>query len=395
MVLLGFLYTNILLFKKGNKKMKIAMLAGNGGSGGLIAYIKGLISANVVPKDSEVVLFCGGNLATKLVDVADRISIHSTPFVNERGLEVVTNKYLNNSLIELIDKFNPDLVFFLNGYIRKGLEHYPNIMVLHNQLYIDNKQLWRQGFSYLTLTLFAFRYHVRKSMKNSDGVIFLSEASMKQAIDKKIYFKKGTVTYFGIEEENRIEQVIQKPLNTPINMIYISAIYPYKNHIELVRGLNLIKKDNIPFKLHLVGAADPKTKNKLDKLIKKYDMVSSVIYHNWVEHEKINEMIDAADIFLYPSSIETTGFGLMEGMARGAAIASSNQSCFPGILNDGGIYFNPKDRISIYKALKALISDDNLRILHSKRALDISRLYTWDKLAKETYDFLNCILNKR
>lgn len=378
-----------------NQNIKIAMIAGNGGSGGLVGYIKGLISANVVPENVEIRLFCGEDLANKIVDVAERIEIYPTTLANERGKEVVLNRCLSSSFIGLINEYNPDVVLFLNGYIRKGLEYYPTVMVLHNQLYIDSRQLWRQGVSWLTLTLLAFRHQVRKSMKSSDGVIFLSDASRSQAVDKIIFFNKSTVTYFGIEQENRIESIEPKPIHTPIEMICISAIYPYKNQIELVHGLSLLKQDNNEFRLHLVGIADPKTKKKLELLIKQYNMQENVIFHDWIKHEKIKEMIDAMDVFIYPSSIETTGYGLMEGMARGAAIASSDESCFKDVLGDGGVYFQPSDKYSIYEAIKKLITDDSLRFTCSGKAWEISKRYTWDKLAKDTYNFLSSFSNKR
>jgi glycosyltransferase involved in cell wall biosynthesis len=374
--------------------MKIAMIAGNGGSGGLIAYIKGLITANVVPENAEIKLFCGTSLAENLDEVADRIKIHPTNLANESGKDIVLNRPLNKKFIEIIDIYNPEIVVFLNGYIRKGLEHYPNVMILHNQLYVDNKQLWRQGVSKLTLILLAFRHHVRKSMRNSSGVIFLSNASRMQAKDKRLKYKKSKVTYFGLEQENRKGFFEEKPLNTPINMIYISAIYPYKNQIELVKGLSLLKKDKVDFRLHLVGIADPKTKKKLISVIKQNHLQDNVVFYDWVRHDDIKKMIDSSDIFLYPSSIETTGYGLMEGMGRGIPIASSDTECFREILGDGGIYFNPNDSMSIYSAVKTLINDKQLRSKYASDALEISKKFTWDNLAIETYKFLKLIVSE-
>ena len=166
--------------------MKIVMIAGDGGSGGLIGYIKGLISTDSMPANFEIILFCGPNLFKKFKDLKTKIKLISTEFAQEKGIDVVVNRYLPKELIKKIDAEKPDVIFFMNGYVRKGLEKYPNVMVLHNQLYIDNYEFLRMGKTIKTLKLFAFRFAVRRSMKKADGVIFLSEFSKKQTDEKRI-----------------------------------------------------------------------------------------------------------------------------------------------------------------------------------------------------------------
>lgn len=369
--------------------MKIVMIAGNGGSGGLIGYIKGILSADVIPYDTEVTLFCGKDLFKKLSGLKTSINIIQTNFAKERGKDIILNKPLPNELIKMVRNENPDVILFLNGYLRSGLEDIPNVMVLHNQLYIDTYQLLRFGFRKLTFKLLAFRYAIRRSMKKADGVIFLSEFSKKQTDKKNIKYKNGRVIPFGFEDENKAKEIQGNEDFDKIKLIYISALFPYKNHINLIKACNSLKQEGYLFELSIVGQKYPSVYNKLIKEINNNKMENYVVFHDWVEHHEIKSLIDQSNIFIYASSLETTGYGLLEGMARGALIASSDQAGFPDMLKDGGVYFDPQDSISIRDALLSLINMEKMKCKSlQQKALKYAHGYSWDKTAKEHYDYI-------
>lgn len=368
--------------------MKIVMIAGDSGSGGLIGYIRGLLSAEVIPAGFESVLFCGKNLSEKINDISTPVKIISTDLAKEKGIDVFFNKPLPASFIELIEKEKPDVIFFLHGHIRKGLEKHPNIMVLHNQLHIDICQLFKFGFNLLTLKLIAIGIAVRRSMKKADGVVFLSSFSKNQTDEKKIKYNKGKVIPFGFESANRVDEPPEKKTGETVRIIYISALLPYKNHLNLLKACNMLRKESFPFILLLVGQQQGPVYKKLKKYVTEHDMADKVLFHNWIEHSKIKEIIDTSDVFIYASSIETTGYGLLEGMARGSLIACSAKAGFPDILKDGGIYFDPENVISIKKSILSIINaDEKTQIQLRTKALEYSKNFTWETAVRLHYDF--------
>jgi len=368
--------------------MKVVMITGNGGSGGLVGYIRGILSASVISNEHEVVLFCGTRLFERLGNIRTQVKVVQTPLVEERGVDIVLNNPLPEELVKMISNENPDIIVFLNGYTRRGLEAWPNVMILHNQLYVDTYQLMRHGLSKLTVQLMGFRFAVRRSMRNADGVIFLSNFSKQQADEKKVYYKNGVVIPFGFEDHNRRDKISYRPIGDRIRLLYVSAMYPYKNHIHLVRACSLLKKEGYDFELHLVGQKYKPVFKNLVREIRNSDLEDNVVFHGWVNHERIKSLIDESDIFVYASSVETTGYGLLEGMARGALIASSNEAGFPEMLRDGGVYFNPQDCQSIKTALLKLIKmDKRERVSLQEKALRYSYEYSWDQAAKQHYDY--------
>ncbi len=371
------------------------MIAGNGGSGGLIGYIKGILSADVVPDDTQVQFCCGRDLAGQIENVAKGIRIVPLDELSEKGRDIVFGKKLPRSVIDAVNNFSPNFVYFLNGYLRNGLENYPNIMVLHNQLYIDKRQLWREGFSLSLLKKLLFKVRVTKDLEEADGVVFLSNFSMKQTLDKGYSVRNPVVIPIGFEDHNRAVEVVHRSIGSPVKFLYISALYPYKNQIELIKGLSRFKNYGLEFELHLVGAAQRRYLRKLERVIDELEMNENVVFHNWIDHREIKRIIDEMDIFVYASSIETTGYGLLEGMSRGALIISSNRSGFPEMLGNGGIFFDPEDPCSFYKAAKSVLDSNHMLDSLRREAFERSLSYSWERAASELYDYLRSIVQSK
>ena len=94
------------------------------------------------------------------------------------------------------------------------------------------------------------------------------------------------------------------------------------------------------------------------------------------------------DIYIFASSCETFGITLLEGMAAGMVIASSNKSSIPEIIEDGGLLFDPENHFSIYESMMLLIDNADLREKLSKKARKLASKYSWEKCSHETFTFI-------
>ena len=199
--------------------MKIAMIAGSGGSGGYMAYIKGLLGEMT---EHDAMLFCTKELEEKVKDNCKNVKIYTMPYANEQGIDIFLNKPLPKQMIEAVNEFEPDVVFFTPGWIRKGLEKYPNIMVLHNQLYVDDKVLFSTMSRKTFLSMIGFRHSVRRSMRKADGVIFLSAKSKFWADKNKVSYKKGCVIPFGLPKDSFSAPREKAESTGEIKLLYVS-----------------------------------------------------------------------------------------------------------------------------------------------------------------------------
>jgi glycosyltransferase involved in cell wall biosynthesis len=101
----------------------------------------------------------------------------------------------------------------------------------------------------------------------------------------------------------------------------------------------------------------------------------------------LEETVDfyrAADVFVYPSLNETFGLPILEAMASGCPVVTSNTSAMPETAGGAAVLADPREPASIAKALVEAASQgrDRLRDLGLRRAAE----FTWGATAASTLD---------
>lgn len=96
--------------------------------------------------------------------------------------------------------------------------------------------------------------------------------------------------------------------------------------------------------------------------------------------------------FIFPSLHETFGIPILEAMACGCPVITSNDSACPDVAGDSVLFVNPHSIDDITNAMKRLIEDDSLR----QKGLARSRQFTWRKSAeKNIWKYLKKYWQKR
>ena len=104
--------------------------------------------------------------------------------------------------------------------------------------------------------------------------------------------------------------------------------------------------------------------------------------------QKAFAMPPGAAVFAYPSLYEGFGLPVIEAMAMGCPVLTSNRSSLPETLQDGGEYFNPQDSTTIAEAINRLIQDPEKRARVAARAKELAAQYSWARCAQETWQFI-------
>ena len=63
----------------------------------------------------------------------------------------------------------------------------------------------------------------------------------------------------------------------------------------------------------------------------------------------------------------------------------------PEVLKDAGVYFNPENPSSIAASLKLLLQDESLRENLGRKAQSLSKAFTWERCAQETFSLLSSV----
>jgi glycosyltransferase involved in cell wall biosynthesis len=135
------------------------------------------------------------------------------------------------------------------------------------------------------------------------------------------------------------------------------------------------------------GAGAPQ--RMLEEVIKQVDPEARFVRQlGPIPRNDLPAALAAADLFIFASSCENMPNTLIEGMASGLPIACSERGPMPEVLQDAGVYFDPEKPASIGAAIERLLTETGLRQTLATRAAERAREYSWERCARETWEFL-------
>jgi glycosyltransferase involved in cell wall biosynthesis/ubiquinone/menaquinone biosynthesis C-methylase UbiE len=113
-------------------------------------------------------------------------------------------------------------------------------------------------------------------------------------------------------------------------------------------------------------------------------LAERVRFLGYVEESDLRVLYSAARLFVYPSFYEGFGLPPLEAMACGAPVITSNTSALPEVVGDAAILIDPHNSEELCQAMKAVLSDGDLRLKMRQQSLKRARFFSWERVAQET-----------
>jgi glycosyltransferase involved in cell wall biosynthesis len=141
--------------------------------------------------------------------------------------------------------------------------------------------------------------------------------------------------------------------------------------------------------LEFLGSGLASSSRRLTETVRRLDPAGTFLTVSpAVPHADVVSRHAACDGFVFASMCENMPSSLLEAMAAGLTIACSDRSPMPGLLRDGGLYFDPESPASIADSMGRLLRDAPLRSRLSARAHELAQPYSWTRCAHDTFEFL-------
>jgi glycosyltransferase involved in cell wall biosynthesis len=167
-------------------------------------------------------------------------------------------------------------------------------------------------------------------------------------------------------------------------VLFVSSMWPYKNTDGLLRAWAHARAELGDRQLAIVGPVrDEKYGAALRALVTELGIGGDVVFVGGVPLEETAQFYQAADVFAYPSFNETFGLPILEAMACGCPVVTSDTSAMPETAGGAAVLSDPRDPASIARAiLEAIDGRDRLRDAGLRRAGQ----FTWGATAASTLD---------
>jgi glycosyltransferase involved in cell wall biosynthesis len=364
--------------------------ASNIRAGGGLTHLVELL-AHTRPEDhgfSEVMVWASSLTLSKMPDLP-WLTKRSHPFLNRSFFfRVIWQKFF----LARSARKSCDILFLPSGNT-SGFN--PYVSICQNLLPFESKEKASFGISLVRLRYELLKWNQCKSFRKADGVVFLSDYSLKLIGQVCGKLKNQKVIPHGVSEIFKVEETDLKPDDPCINILYVSIINFYKHQDKLVKAIYKLLDLGYDIKLTLIGPSYLPALKALEKVINnRPEYRNRIVIYDKVPYENLPEYYRDSNIFVFASSCETFGMIILEAMACGSAIACSNLSSMKEVAGDAAIYFNPHEIEEIAEALQKYLKDPELRRRMSNKAISRASAFTWEKCSKETLTYLSNIYGR-
>jgi glycosyltransferase involved in cell wall biosynthesis len=169
-------------------------------------------------------------------------------------------------------------------------------------------------------------------------------------------------------------------------LLYLGDVYdPRKRIIDILAAFENISAKYDDLKLVFAGKHNSIFKTITGKLIDSR-LTNKVIRTGYVSDEQKRALLSSAMVFLFPSEYEGFGLPVLEAMACGAPVITTDVSSLPEVAGDAAVLISPNDTEQLAHEIERLLDSETMRKKHIQMGFEQSRKFSWDKTAQMTED---------
>lgn len=206
--------------------------------------------------------------------------------------------------------------------------------------------------------------------------------------------------------ESEIDMVIAVSETTKNDLMEVSNI-PGEKIKVIYEGVNRIykpqqdkdiavfkKKYSLPdeFVLAMGGIGERRNTQRIKQAAKEYDLVITGENLPYLEEREMPLLYASAKVLVYTSLYEGFGLPILEAMACGVPVVTSNVSSMKEIAAGYALLVDPNDVVQMTNQLKRALTDNSLRDNLINKGLKRAKDFSWEKCAKETVEVYKRVL---
>jgi glycosyltransferase involved in cell wall biosynthesis len=231
-----------------------------------------------------------------------------------------------------------------------------------------------------------------EAVKKAHKIIAVSETTKNDLIRfLQLPPEKITVVYNGcdesfrpIKDEELLDTVRDRFKLPPSYILFVGTLQPRKNIDGLVEAFaQLCHDDGFYHDLVIAGGAGWKSEG-LKGHIKSLGLEGRVHFTGYVDENDLPALYNLAAVFAFPSLYEGFGLPVLEAMACGVPVVTSNTSSIPEVAGDAAVLVDPHSADAIADGLRKVLTDPVLKKTCVEKGIERAKLFTWEQSATET-----------
>jgi glycosyltransferase involved in cell wall biosynthesis len=237
------------------------------------------------------------------------------------------------------------------------------------------------------------------SARRSAAVLTISENSKKDLIRLLgVPEEKITVTYPGLDpffeqtpsaeeqEALRGKYGLQQPF-----ILFVGQMHRRKNVLRLIRAFRLLKKQTaVPHRLVLAGGAGDGSEEIMDDI--RGPATEDILVTGGLPDSAVRALYRLASCLVYPSLYEGFGLPVLEAMAGGCPVITSNVSSLPEVAGPAALLVDPLREDELAAAMYRVLSEPGLANALREKGWQQAHKFSWENTARGTVAVFNSVL---
>jgi glycosyltransferase involved in cell wall biosynthesis len=282
-----------------------------------------------------------------------------------------------------LQSVRPDIAHFTNGMIPLG-SPVPTIVTIHDM----SLRLYPRCHPVRRLLL--NRPLMRVAIRTAAAIVTVSHSARRDLLklhgvppDRVSVVHEAASPAFRPISDRALLAHTRARYSLPQRfMLYVGTIEPRKNLLRLMSAFAAARKAGIPQQLVCVGPYGWASRD-LSGHIAQLGIRDAVQFTGYLPFEDLPAIYNLADFFAFPSLYEGFGLPVVEAMASGLPVMTSNTSSLGEIAGDAAETIDPTDTGAMTDAIRRLAMDAELRRDRSERGLKRARDFSWAQTARE------------
>lgn len=285
----------------------------------------------------------------------------------------------------------PDITVFFNFIVPPGV-HGRTIAFVHDMAYQAFPDTVRKK------TRHYLEGSMEKSCQRADKIIVISEFT-RMELQKYLSVPEDKIEVIplGVDRSRfhpfysgrEIEDAKARYGIASAYLLYIGTIEPRKNIERLLRAYALLKMKTKQVPELVLAGKKGWLYQDIFRTVEELGLADCVRFTGYVADGDLPRLLCGAQAFVFPSVYEGFGLPILEAMACGVPVVTSDTASMPETAGDAAVLADPTDPGSICDAMLMLLQDAEQRHKLSEAGLKRARRYTWEKAADRFLEVCN------
>jgi glycosyltransferase involved in cell wall biosynthesis len=263
----------------------------------------------------------------------------------------------------------------------------PRVATVHDLFAFNRESALQTGIKY------RFLY---RAVAKSSRILAISEATKRDFVTQyQRHASLVDVVHCGVDgrflipvsPEERVRVTAAFGLTTPF-VLYVGDLRAEshnarKNLPALLEAFSLASRSARDWSLVFAGKQGAHS-DRLRRMVQSAGLSDRVVFTDFVADADLPALIASATVFAYPSRQEGFGLPVLEALALGTPVLTSNRSAIPEVCGDAALLVDPDDASALAAALARLMGSPDLRRKLADRGRSRASTFTWTETARRT-----------